>query len=99
MPTQQRPRSHEKRDARGPWQVAGRSGEQCPISRPELRPPDLTAENLEFMPEHHQLDVPHIRATATANKQTEQSPHSEVEEGEGHAGNPPSPRMEKTRDE
>jgi hypothetical protein len=46
--------------------------------------------------ENHQLDVLHLQATATANEQAEQNPNGEVEEGEDHAADPPSPRHEKT---
>ena len=72
--------------------MAGRSGKQGAISRPKLRPPNLTTQNLELVTDHHQLDVLHIRTATTANKQAEQSPNSEIEEGEEHAADPPSPR-------
>jgi hypothetical protein len=45
----------------------------------------LTAQNLELMAEHQQLDVLDIRATAAPNKQAEQSPNSELQKGEEHA--------------
>jgi hypothetical protein len=66
-------------------QVASGSRKQRAINRLELRPPDLAAQNLKLMAEHQQLDVLDLRATAAANEQTEQSPNSEVEEGEEHA--------------
>ena len=42
---------------------------------PELRPPDLAGQNLNFMAEHQQLDVGTAAAT---NEQTEQSSDSHV---------------------
>jgi hypothetical protein len=77
--------------------VPGRSGEQGAISWTKLRPTNLAAQNLELVPQHHQLDVLHTRATTAANKQSDQSPDSKVEEGEEHAVDPLSPRRRKTR--
>jgi hypothetical protein len=37
-------------------------------------------------------DVFHSQAAAATNKRAEQSPHGEVEEGESHAADPPSPQ-------
>jgi len=68
-----------------------------PISRADLRPRDLPAQDLEFMAQHQQLNVFHMQAAAAANKRTEQSPHSEVEKREDHAADPPSPRPEERR--
>ncbi len=76
-----------------------RSGEQGAISRPKLRPPNLTTENLELVTDHHQLDVLHIRTATTANKQAEQSPNSEIKEGEEHAPILPGPDPTKARPE
>jgi hypothetical protein len=53
----------------------------------------LAAENLELVPQHQQLDVFHMQPAAATNKRTEQSPKSEIEEGEDHAADPPNPRM------
>jgi hypothetical protein len=46
-----------------------------------------------------QLDVFHMQAATATKECTEQSAHSEVEEGEGHAADPPSPRPTKRRHE
>jgi hypothetical protein len=72
--------------------VAACSGEQGAISGPKPRPTNLAAQKLELVAEHQQLDVFHIGAAATANNQAEQSPKSEVEEGEDDAADPPSLR-------
>jgi len=42
--------------------------------------------------QHEQLDVFHVQAAAATNKRSEQRPHGEIEEREGHAADPPSPR-------
>jgi hypothetical protein len=77
-------------------QVPGRRREQRAINGPQLWPTDLAAQNLELVPQHHQLDVLHARATTAADEQTKQRSDSEVEEGEEHAADPPSPRQRKT---
>jgi hypothetical protein len=64
--------------------MTSRSGEQGPIRGLEPRPPNLAAQNLKLVPQHHQLDVLDIRATATPNEQAEQSPNRQVEKGEEH---------------
>jgi len=84
VPAQERPRRDQERSARRQRQIARGSGKQSAIGAVELGPPDLAAQNLELMAEHQQLDVLDIRATAAANKQAEQSPNSDVEEGEEH---------------
>jgi hypothetical protein len=70
MPSQQRARSHQKRGARGTWQVAGCRREQRPISRPELRTLNLAPQNVQLMAKHHQLDVLDIQATAAPTMRT-----------------------------
>src|SRR6266542_1544947 len=97
MPPQQRARSHKKRGTRGAWQVAGCGRKKRPISRSELRPRDLAAQNLEFVVEHEQLDVLHIQTTTATNKRAKQSPNSKVEEREDHAADPPNPRPKERR--
>jgi hypothetical protein len=92
MPPQQRARSHQKLGTRGAWQLAGCGRNKCPISRAELRPPDLAAQNLELVMEHQQLDVLHIQTTTATNKRPEQRPNSKVEEREDHAADPPNLR-------
>jgi hypothetical protein len=51
----------------------------------------LTAENLELVPQHQQLEVFHMQPAAATNQRPEQSPNSEIEEGEDHAADPPNP--------
>ena len=92
MPAQQRPRSDQTRAARGAWQVAGRRREQGTIRGAKLRPRDLAAQDLELVAQDQQLDVLDVQATTTPNERAEQSPEREVEEGEGHVADPPSPR-------
>ena len=72
--------------------MAGRGGQQGPIRLAELRAGDLPAQDLELVAQHQQLDVFHLQAAAATNKRAEQSPHGEVEEGEGHAADSPSPQ-------
>ena len=43
------------------------------------------------------FDVFHIQAATATNKRAQQSPNGEVEEGEGHAADPPSPLAPKPR--
>jgi hypothetical protein len=79
--------------------VPGCRCEQRSISEPELRLHDLAAQNVELVAQHQQLDVLQVQPTATPNERTEQSPEREVEEGEDHAADPPTPRPEATRRE
>jgi hypothetical protein len=51
----------------------------------------LATEDLELVPQHQQLDVFHMKPAAATNQRTEQSPKTEIEEGEEHAADPPSP--------
>jgi hypothetical protein len=68
MPPQQCPRSHQRRAARGAWQVAGRRREQGTIRGAKLRPRHLAAQHLELVAEDEQLEVLDVQATATANE-------------------------------
>jgi hypothetical protein len=77
--------------------MAGCGCQQRPIRRAELRPRDLPAQDLELVAQHKQLDVLHVQAAAATNKRAKKSPHDEVEEPEGHAGDPPSPRANARR--
>jgi hypothetical protein len=72
--------------------VTGCRREQGPIDRSKLRTRDLAAQNLELVPQDEQLDVLHAQATATPNQGAKQSPEREIEKGEDHAADPPSPR-------
>src|SRR6266545_2555284 len=86
MPTKQRPQ-----------QVTSDGRQQGSISCATLRPRNLAAENLELVTQHKQLDVFHLQAAAAPNERTKQSPNSEVDEGEDHAPDPPSPRAKERR--
>src|SRR6266536_837485 len=97
MPTQQRPRSNQACIACATRQVTGSCREQGPISRPELRPRDLAAEKLELVAQHEQLDVLYMQVAAATDKRTKQGPESEVEKGENHVLDPPSPRAKESR--
>jgi uncharacterized protein YdhG (YjbR/CyaY superfamily) len=92
MPAQKRSWCHQKQIPRRARQVARCGCQQRPINRAELRPRDLPTQDLELVAQHQQLDVFHMQPATAANERTEQSPHSEVDEGEGHAGDPPSLR-------
>jgi hypothetical protein len=69
----------------------GRGGQRRPISELELRPVNLPAQDRELVPQHKQLDVFHVQAAPATNERVQQSPNGEVEEGEGHAADPPNP--------
>jgi hypothetical protein len=69
----------------------GRGREQRPVGHPKLRPPDLPAQDRKLVPQHQQLNVFHVQAAAATNKRAQQGPKREVEEGEGHAADPPNP--------
>jgi len=47
--------------------------EQRSISRPELRPHDLAAQNIDLVPQHQQLDALQVQPTATPNEPAKQS--------------------------
>jgi hypothetical protein len=53
--------------------------QEGPVNRPEFRPHDLAAQDLELVAQHQQLDVFHTQATTATNKRAEQRPHDEVE--------------------
>jgi hypothetical protein len=72
----------DNREDLGRWQAA--AAKQSAIGAPKPRPPGLAAQNLEFMAKHKQLDLLQVRATATTDKQAEQSPNSEVQKREEH---------------
>jgi len=99
VPAQQRQRSDQTRAARGGWQVAGRRREQGTIGGARLWPRDLAAQNLELVAQDQQLDVLYVQATATSNDCPKQCPDRDVEEGEGHIADAPSPRADATRHE
>src|SRR6266571_8154508 len=78
--------------------MTGEGRQQGSISCAELRPRHLATENLELVPQHQQLDVFHMQPAAATNERTEQSPKSEIEEGEDHTVDPPSPLAEQRDD-
>jgi hypothetical protein len=77
--------------------MSGRRRQQRPIRDPELGPGDLTAQNIEFLPQHQQLDVLHVQPAATPGKRPKQSPKHQIEEGEGHTADPPNPGAQEPR--
>src|SRR6266511_2274520 len=99
MPAQERPRREQKHAPRRAGEMQRRGSEQRPIGWLELRPRDLSAQDLELVPKHQQLDVFHVQPAAASNKRADQSPNGEVEERESHAGDPPRPRLEEERHE
>jgi hypothetical protein len=76
--------------------TAGCCRQQRPINHPELRSHDLPAQDLELVAQHQQLDVFHMQTPTATHKRAEQSPHYEIEEGKGHAADPPSPCAKKS---
>jgi hypothetical protein len=97
MPAQQRARRHQQHSPRRARQVTGRSRQQRPVSRAELRPCNLSAQDLELVPQYQQLDLFHVEAAAAPNKRTEETPNGEVEEKKGHAVDPRKPSRGATR--
>ena len=67
------------------------TSQQRPVSHPELRPRNLPAQDRELVPQHQQLKAFHVQAAAAPHERAEKSPNGEVEEGEGHAADPPNP--------
>jgi hypothetical protein len=57
----------------------------------------LAAEDLELVAQHEQLDVLDVKAAAATDKRTKQCPESEVEKGESHVPDPPTPRAKENR--
>ena len=76
-----------------------RGCKQSPINRPEFRPHELPAQDLELVAQHQQLDVFHMQSPTATNKCAEQRPHSKVEKRESHAADTPSPRPTELRHE
>jgi hypothetical protein len=91
MPTEQRPWRDQPGVAQRARQVKGCGCEKGSIRRSELRPRNLAAQNLEFVPQHEQLDVLRVQAVPTPDERAEQSPERKVEEEEDHAADPPRP--------
>jgi hypothetical protein len=85
--------------ARRARKMASCGRQQGAINRPEFRPHDLPAQDLQLVAQHQQLNVLHMQAATATNKRAEQRPHSEVEKRESHAADPPSPRPTKRRHE
>jgi len=52
----------------------------------------LAAVALDRVPQHQQLEIFHMQAAAATNQRTEQSPKSEIDEGEDDIADPRSPR-------
>jgi hypothetical protein len=74
VPAQQRPRRHQQLDPLRPQQMDSRGSQQRPVSHPELRPRDLASQDRKLVPQHQQLNVLHVQASAATNKHTQQSP-------------------------
>jgi hypothetical protein len=55
----------------------------------------VSTQDVEFMPQHQQLDVFRVQTAAAPNERTQKRPKREVEEGEGHAADPPRPCPQK----
>jgi len=53
--------------------MRGCSCEQGPIGKSKLRSPNLTAQHLELMPKHQQLNVFHVQTPAATNQRAKQS--------------------------
>jgi hypothetical protein len=70
--------------------MAARRREQGTISGAKPRTRDLPAQHLKLVAQDQQLDVLDVEATATADEHPKQSPKREVQEGEGHTGDPPT---------
>ena len=77
--------------------MAGRRRKQGTIRGAKPRTRDLPAQHLKLVAHDQELDVLDVEATATADEHPQQSPKREVEKGEGHTGDPPSPRPDQAR--
>jgi hypothetical protein len=77
--------------------VARRRREQSPISTAKLRPRHLATQHRDLVAQDQQLEVLGVQATATPNERSKQGSEREVEEREGHTGDPSSHRPDETR--
>ena len=69
--------------ARGRQQPAC-GGQQRAVARSQLRALDLTAQDLELMAQHEQLDVLDVYASAAAKQQLQQRHEDQVDERQDH---------------
>jgi hypothetical protein len=77
--------------------VARRRREQSPISTAKLRPRHLATQHRDLVAQDQQLEVLGVQATATPNERSKQGSEREVEEREGHTGDPSSRRPDEAR--
>jgi hypothetical protein len=98
MPTQQRPRTYEKRDSRRAWQMARRGCKQGPIRHSGLGPHDLSAQDLELVAQHPQLDVLHVqdRDGYERARRAERERHGRETRTPYHGYSQPSPARDDT---
>jgi len=84
MPAQERVRRDEQPLAACRGRQPGCRGKQRAVARVQLRALDLTAQDLELMAQHEQLDVLDVNAPAAADQQPQQRHEREVDERQGH---------------
>jgi hypothetical protein len=65
-------------------QQPGCRGKQRAVTRAQLRALDVTAQDLELMAQHEQLDVLDVNGPAAADQQLQQRYEREVDERQGH---------------
>ena len=90
VPAKQRAWRDEPQRVQRPRQVTRSGSEERAISRLERGPGNLPAQDIELVTEDHQLEVLQVRAAWAADEQAEQSPNSEIGEGEEHAADTPT---------
>jgi len=84
VPAQEGLRCDEQAELAPGRQQAARRREQRAVTWSESRPLNLTAEDIELMAQHDQLDVLHVRGAATPSQQLQEGDKGEVDEGEEH---------------
>src|SRR5262249_47031771 len=79
------PRQPEHHASRRARQVAGRSRQQRPVNDAELRPRDLSTQDLELVAQDQHLDVFHVQAAPATNKRAQHGPNGEINKGDAVA--------------
>src|SRR5712691_1349989 len=69
------------------------------VGRPQRRPADLTAQDLQLVTEDHQLAVLDVGAASAVDEQAEQRPKGELREGEEQGADTPKPAAQGARPE
>jgi hypothetical protein len=79
MPTQQCVRTDEERPARPAKQLAGRSKEDT-VTLVQPRTGDLTAQNRQFVAEHHDLQLLELARAQPQRRHRKRTPEQQVQQ-------------------